>query len=316
MKPVKKLVLVCLVFVFCACMAGCNQEKTLKIGLLNIDDSVPFFVAQKEGLFEKHGVSVELLPFNSGQAQATAVEAGELDGMMTDMIVQGLLKKGGTDMKTVAIALGAVPEEGRFLVVSSPQSGIQVPSDLLGAKVAISTNTMMDFLFEQFEGLEHLDKDTITKVNMPNLMLRVEALLQGKDIQAAILPDPLAAYAVMSGAHVVIDDTMFDVNLSQSVVAMTQTAIDEKRPEVEKMLAAYWEAMTLLNEHPDEYRDFSLQVANVPAELAQTYPFVTYTPKAIPDEEGVSRVVDWLVARKLIPAPYGYEEMVDTGFIQ
>ena len=51
-------------------------------------------------------------------------------------------------------------------------------------------------------------------------------------------------------------------------------------------------------------------------ELAQTYPFVTYTPKAIPDEEGVSRVVDWLVARKLIPAPYGYEEMVDTGFIQ
>ena len=35
---------------------------------------------------------------------------------------------------------------------------------------------------------------------MPNLALRTEAVLAGKDIQAAILPDPLAAYAVQQGA--------------------------------------------------------------------------------------------------------------------
>ncbi len=108
-------------------LAGCNTpgdspqeaQTNLKIGLLRIDDSLPFYIAEQEGLFEKYGVEWELIGFSSGKDQSIALESGELDGLMTDMVVQGLLKKSGTEIKTVAMALGAVPEEGRFLVVAA-----------------------------------------------------------------------------------------------------------------------------------------------------------------------------------------------------
>lgn len=312
------LLLITTLFLLTACNGETKSstEETLKIGLLRIDDSIPFYVAQEEGLFEKYHVQVELVEFKSGKDQSLALESGELDGLMTDMAVQGLIKKSGTEIKTVAMALGAKAEEGRFLVVSAPESGILTPEDLLGKTVAASNNTMMDYLLEQFERIYQLPAEDINQANIPDLMLRTTMLLEGKDIDAAILPDPLAAYAVMEGANVVIDDTQLAENLSQSVVAITDQAINDKTTAVENMLKAYFEAMTLINEQPENYRELCLNVANVPQELAQTYPTPTYSPKTIPSEEEVARIVDWLVSRQLIEKNYTYTEMVDDRFVQ
>ena len=227
-KLISAAVLGMVVLSGCGASGAAPQEETaepLRVGMLRVDDSFPFYVAQKEGLFEKHQVNVELKEFSNARDQSTALQGGELDVLMTDPVVTALSIKGGTDIRIVAMALGAVPEEGRFMVISAPESGITAPEQLEGKKIAISTNTMMDYLVEQYENTLGLDKAAITTVNMPDLMLRATTLLEGKDIDAAILPDPLASYAVMGGANVVIDDTQLDVNLSQSVIAITEDAI-------------------------------------------------------------------------------------------
>lgn len=126
-------VLACSALMLTACQgspSGSNDKKTYKIGVLRIDDSLPLYTAETEKLFAKHGVDVQVIEFSSAADQQKAMEAGELDGMMTDMIVTALLKKAGTDVRVVAMALGAVPQEGRFLVVSSPNSSITTPQQL------------------------------------------------------------------------------------------------------------------------------------------------------------------------------------------
>ena len=119
------------------------NTETLTVGLMRIDDSFPFYVAEKEGLFEKHNVAVELQNFSNARDLSTALQGGELDALMTDTVVTGLSIKGGADVRIVAMALGAVPEEGRFLVISAPDSGITAPEQLAGKNVAISNNTTL-----------------------------------------------------------------------------------------------------------------------------------------------------------------------------
>lgn len=105
-------VLACSALMLTACQgspSGSNDKKTYKIGVLRIDDSLPLYTAETEKLFAKHGVDVQVIEFSSAADQQKAMEAGELDGMMTDMIVTALLKKAGTDVRVVAMALGAVP---------------------------------------------------------------------------------------------------------------------------------------------------------------------------------------------------------------
>ena len=165
-------VLACSALMLTACQgspSGSNDKKTYKIGVLRIDDSLPLYTAETEKLFAKHGVDVQVIEFSSAADQQKAMEAGELDGMMTDMIVTALLKKAGTDVRVVAMALGAVPQEGRFLVVSSPNSSITTPQQLAGASVAISENTMMDYLMNQYEQELGIPAAEVHTVQMPNL---------------------------------------------------------------------------------------------------------------------------------------------------
>ena len=293
-----------------------EQGEPLKIGLLRIDDSFPFYVAEKEGLFEKHHVSVELQNFSNARDQSTALQGGELDVLMTDPVVTALSLKGGSDVRIVAMALGAVPEEGRFLIVSAPDSGITAPEQLEGKTLAISNNTMMDYLVEQYETTLGLDKAAISTVNMPDLMLRTTTLLEGREIDAAILPDPLAAYAVAEGANVVIDDTQLGVNFSQSVVAVTTDAIDNNREAVANLLAAYNEAIEMINSNPEAYQAYALECANVPETLAETYPTPTFTANSIPGEADIALINSWMVERGLLDAAYAYEDMVDSSFVQ
>ena len=289
------------------------NAEPLTVGLMRIDDSFPFYVAEKEGLFEKHNVAVELQNFSNARDLSTALQGGELDALMTDTVVTGLSIKGGADVRIVAMALGAVPEEGRFLVISAPDSGITSPEQLKGKEIAISNNTMMDYLIDQFE--DELNLGELTTRSMPDLMLRTTTLLEG-GVDAAILPDPLAAFAVAEGANIVIDDTKLGENLSQSVVVVTKENIDDNRAQVEAMLAAYNEAIALINENPDKYRAFALECANVPEALAETYPTPTFTANCVPTEAQIARVNDWLVEKELLTEAYGYEQMVDDSFMK
>jgi NitT/TauT family transport system substrate-binding protein len=302
---------------------GCNQqaiepaeEKVLKIGVFLIDDSLPLFVAEAEGLFEKNDVQVELIPFSSARDKDVALETGEIDGVLTDIVVTALLKKGGTDVKITSFAFGANPQEGRFAILASPQSTITQPEDLKGVPIAISNNTMIHYLAEKMPLEKGLQKEDIKTQSIPDLNIRLEALVSGSDVQAAILPDPLATLAEKMGAKVIIDDTKLEKNLSQSVIIFRQEVLNNYRDNVASFLQAFEEAGQLISNNPDKYFELRMEKTRVPEPLRESYPSPTYSPLAVPDEEMVKSVLDWMVEKGLLDKPFSYEEIVDKSFIK
>lgn len=292
------------------------SDETIRVGVLSIADSLPIFAAEQEGMFEAAGLNVEVYPFKSSADQSKAVEAGELDIVMNDMIVQSLMKKADTDTKVINMAFGADPTEGRFVVVAAPNSGIEKPEDLIGKRVAISTNTMMEYLMAQYEDYFDLDASGIELVNMPDLMLRVETLLQGKDIDAAILPDPLATFAISKGGVAVIDDTTLDENYSQSVYLATNEFMSKNKSELKTFVKVLQDSMTDINEHPDKYHALLMEKARVPEELQETYPIPTFSPGTVPSEQEVTRLEAWMVEKKMLDKVYSYADLVDTSFVK
>lgn len=292
------------------------SDETIRVGVLSIADSLPIFAAEQEGMFEAAGLNVEVYPFKSSADQSKAVEAGELDIVMNDMIVQSLMKKADTDTKVINMAFGADPTEGRFVVVAAPNSGIEKPEDLIGKRVSISTNTMMEYLMAQYEDYFDLDASGIELVNMPDLMLRVETLLQGKDIDAAILPDPLATFAISKGGVAVIDDTTLDENYSQSVYLATNEFMSKNKSELKTFVKVLQDSMTDINEHPDKYRALLMEKARVPEELQETYPIPTFSPGTVPSEQEVTRLEAWMVEKKMLDKVYSYADLVDTSFVK
>lgn len=301
----------------CSQSKNANEEKQetensiLKIGILNTADSAVLFAAQNDNLFEEYGAKVELIEFGSASDQSKAVEAGKIDGIMTDLIVQGLINKSeDCHLKSVLIALGDKVENGKFVVASAPDNEHNTVDNLAGAKIAISEGTSMEFLLDSYCDVLGIDLDSIEKVNVPSISLRMEMLLEGSDIDCAILPEPLGDYSVMKGTQVVIDDTQLDVNLSVSVIAIEDSYIKNNQENIEKFINAYAEAAKRMNENKDAYRQIVLDVANVPKEMHDLYVIPNYSERNVPDEELFNRIQIWMVKKGLIEKPYDYDEMI------
>lgn len=207
------LLILALLMVFIC--SGCKEEDTLKIGLLPNEEVLPFYVAIEEGLYQKHGVDVEVVHFQSAAERDAALQAGAVDGVEGDLLAVAMIRQGGTPVKAVSLAMGATPQEGRFALLAAPGT-ITDAEELNGKRLAISKNTIIEYTADQMLLLQGIDPKEVQKVNIAKMPLRAEMLLQ-KQVDAAVLPDPLAAYAELKGAKVLIDDTKLGVNISQTV---------------------------------------------------------------------------------------------------
>ncbi len=279
---------------------------------MQIPDAFPLYVALEEGYFKEEGLSVTIQPFKSSSEESQAISAGSVQIAMNDLIVESLLKKEGTDMRSIAMALGATPQEGRFVIVGAPGKNITTPDQLKGKKIAISTNTMMEFLSDSYLQHFHLKPSDVSYINMPNLLLRTETLLQGQDFDAAILPDPLATLALAKGGTAVIDDAKLGVNYSQSLIMSRQDWLQAHPQEAQAFLRAYNKAIEAINKNPEAYRALLGKTCRIPEPMLATYPMPTFTAQSLPSDEEVQRVQHWLVQKGLLNQAYPTKELLST----
>ena len=288
------------------------EQQPLKIGVLFIEDNLPLFVAEAEDMFINAGINVELIPFPSAAERDAAMQAGQIDGEAADIIAACLLKKGGTDVRIAAITLGVTPEEGRFVLLGSPDSDFNSPGDLAGVPIAISENTIIEYITDKLLINEGLTGDQIKKLSIPKMPIRVQ-MLANNQVKAALLPDPLASLAEKQGAKVILDDTKSDINVSQVVLLFRKDSIDSKREAVEKLIDIYGTAGKELTDNPDKYRALLIEKARIPEPVKDTYKAPSFSAPQVPSREDVMDVVDWMVAKKLLEKPYTYEELVDES---
>ena len=87
------------------------DTTSLKIGVMPTMDCLPFYVAEKSGMFDSLKTDITLKTFDSAMNCDTALAGGSIDGAASDMIKAVLLKQQGDSIK---IVMGG-DMEGKFL---------------------------------------------------------------------------------------------------------------------------------------------------------------------------------------------------------
>ncbi|HHY40670.1 MAG TPA: ABC transporter substrate-binding protein [Syntrophaceticus sp.] len=299
-------------------LAGCSQEdnseNALKIGILPNEEVLPLYVAQEEGFFEKYGIDVEIVNFQSAAERDAAIQAGAVDGVEGDLLAVALIRQGGTPVKAVSLAMGASPEEGRFAMLAAPGT-IENIDDLKGKTLAISKNTIIEYVADQMLLAKGIKPQEVQKVNIAKMPLRAEMLLQG-EVTAAVLADPLAVHAELKGAKVLVDDTKLSENISQSVYFFRDDVIKSKRSAIRKFLQAYRDGAEAVAENPEKYRDLFIEKVNIPVELQSSYPVPSFSPLELPAKKDTQRVIDWLRDNNLLTKDYSYTDIVTDEVIK
>ncbi len=307
-----KKLLFCLVLL---CLATPSLAAApLKIGLLQIEDSVAFYVAEQQKMYEREGVEVELIPFLSALERDSALAAGAIDGAIDDPVGAILFDQGQGRLKITALCLGETPAEGVFAILAAPQSGIGSLADLKNVEIAVSNSTIIEYVTDRMLLEQGFQPDEIKKIEVVKMPIRMQMLLSGS-VKAATLPEPLASIAVGKGARLLISDRESKDSLSQTVIVFRSEALTGRRQEIGRFFKAYGAAVAAINAEPEKYRALFVEKGRIPPDLAATYPIPAYPAPKPFSPQLYQAVIDWLAAKQLVKK-LPYEGMVATDFLQ
>ena len=286
--------------------------RTLTVGTLATEDILPLWVAQTEGLLQKHDLDVQIVPFQSATELISGVSSGEVDLAMTDIMVTASMVASGVDVQMQWVTLGVDASQGRFGIMAGPDSNIQKIEDLAGVPIGVGSNTILEYVMDKLLEGAGVPDDQIIVEELQKLPVRYQAMASG-EVAAAALPGTLLALGEANGCKLIADDTQGQ-NLSQSVMIVQGELLSDEQAvrQIEALEDVWDEAAGLVNANPESYRAVLVANANLPEEIAETYPISTYPTVQLPTATMVEPVLEWMQKKGYLAKPLAYDEKTGT----
>lgn len=290
--------------------AGAGERKNLRIGLMPAVNSIPLIVAQHEGFFEDEGVEVELELFRSQFYREAALQAGEIDGAVSDLVNAINGWSNGSDTKV------AIHTHGLFGILSSPGSPVATIADWDGeerVQTGLLEDSIIFYVAERVLEAHGADPGKIDIISTLNLPSRLEMLVADQ-LEAAVLPEPMTRIAIAQGAHMLADTSVLEE--TPGVLLFTGPARAEKSSAIRALLRAYDRAVDALAVDTDPYRDIVVEVGGFPPAVRDAMIFPDFGPARRPSREMVEDVAEWMMEKGLIAFAPTYDDIVDKSLTE
>lgn len=307
-----------LVLLFAVLAAACTPSAPqnagpLKVAVLPIIDTLPMYVAETEGLFAKHGVTIELIPVASAPERDQLLAASQADGTINETLSVMLFNKESVQMQAVRYALRPAEGYGHFFILASGKSGITDVQGLKGVEIGVSQGTVIEYVTERLLQAEGLTADEIKTIAVPKIPDRM-VLLGSGELAAGVLPDPLASLAMSQGAVKVLDDSARP-EYGFSVYSFRKDVVDTKPKAVSAFLAAIEEAVELINANPTKYTSLLSDKGLVPAPLLETFKVPPFPAGNVPTEGEWKDALSWAKEKGLLDADVSYPDSVNSSLL-
>jgi NitT/TauT family transport system substrate-binding protein len=290
-----------------------SNVGTLKIAVLPIIDTLPMYVAEAEGLFAKHGLTVELIPVASAPERDQLLAAGQADGTINETLAVMLFNKETVQMQAVRYALRPVEGYGHFFILASGKSGITDAQGLKGVEIGVSQGTVIEYVTERLLQAEGLTADEIKTIAVPKIPDRM-ALLGSGELAAGVLPDPLASLAMSQGAMNVLDDSLHP-EYGFSIYSFRKETIDTNPAAVKAFLSAIEEAVDLINQDATQYTTLLSDKGLVPPPLLETFKVPPFPAGAVPTAEEWNDGLAWLKEKGILSVDVSYVDSVNGSLL-
>ena len=259
---------------------GSSGELTpVRVAALPIAETGALWAAIDEGIFEEHGLDIEVVPAQGGANAIPALLSGDIQFAIGQPF--GPIRADLQDLGVVVVGDYANSlDDGTDVnaVVASADAGITRPADLAGKKVSVNTiGAAGDLTIRKAVEDDGGDPSTIefVEVAFPD----VPAQLEAGTMDAAWVPDPFRGMILGEGGVSVVQPYQVTIpGLTVLTNITTQDMLDNDAELVESYSAAMEEALAWANDNEEAVREAIATNLEIPAEAAAgiTLPVFTW----------------------------------------
>jgi NitT/TauT family transport system substrate-binding protein len=158
--------------------AGPIAHDPIVLGTPRLLSFAPIWVGADRGFFERHGLNVTLLEYDTGLSAATGVQNGEAEFAL----VQKAFGNGSL------LGIGSIARSELMYLVGRQDHGVANASDLGGKRVGVPRRTISEFYLSRFVTLHGQNLDGVALVDVSRSD-GVEALCNGS-VDAVVTAEP------------------------------------------------------------------------------------------------------------------------------
>lgn len=282
--------------------SGTAEKPVIRLGMMSSSDVIPFALINENKLSDKYGFTLDLQVFTSSKDRDAAFQAGEIDGVLTDYVGVCMYRNAGFDVKMTGIT------DGDYLLVAGKDTGITDISQIKGKSIAISQNTLIEYVLDRILGKNGMQPSDVKKEIVPRIPDRLE-LLRNKKIDLGLLPEPFATLALDDGAAQL--GSANTIGLYPAVSAFSRKALDEKNQAIRNLYKAYQEAVDYMNRTDlSKYESTVIKAVGYPDEMNGKIKLKPFRKSELPPEADVKDAVRWASEKELCKADLSYADMV------
>ncbi|QIG39149.1 ABC transporter substrate-binding protein [Microbacterium sp. 4R-513] len=258
--------------------ASGGEMTNVRVAALPIAETGALWAAIDEGIFEDHGLDIEVVPAQGGANAIPALLSGDIQfaiGQPFGPIRADLQDLGVTIIGDYANSLPDGTDVNA--VVALGDSGITRPADLAGKTVSVNTiGAAGDLTIRKAVQDDGGDPSAVqfVEVAFPD----VPAQLEAGTMDAAWAPDPFRAMILGQGGVSVVQPYQATIpGLTVLTNITTQKLLDENPDLVESYSAAMSEALDWASSNEDAVRAAIAKNLKIPDEAAAGITLPTFT---------------------------------------
>lgn len=304
-------------FLLSSCGGGASEQKQevndkLVVGVMPSVDHLPLLMGIEQHYFDSLGLDLELTPFTSPMERDAALQAGEIDGTISDYTTIMIQQSKGLPVQMLFAT------NGMFEMLVGAESGIKTIQDLKSKRIGLSSNTVIEYATDEMLSRAGLQPSDVEKVEVQKIPLRLEMLAKG-EIDAAVLPQPFVGLGLTRGL------TILSASNEAQTFPITGLAIDtvrtkDKATALDKLVQGYNLAVDYLNSTDKaQWAPIAARLLKVDEQVILSAGFSSFnkaqSPLAVdnPHRYIVGNVAKWLGAKGLVPSEnYTGEEAISS----
>lgn len=250
---------------------GAPEKASLTIAINPSTQFAPLYYGIEQGIFEEHGLELEVVPQTDIAAIVSGLASGTYDFGFATVVHVVTANSNGIPIRAVSTIEGQIQaDDDGTVTIASAESGITEFADLEGRRVATvglsSHNTLTMWELADRAGV---DTSTIELVQLP--FGQMAAALDSGDVDAAIMQWPFALEALEAGGvELGYNNRELFVDTATTLFNTSQSFIDQNPNTVRAFADAMAESILGATEDEAAAKEALVSGLGITAEQAES----------------------------------------------
>lgn len=290
--------------------AESGELTEINVGVIPIVDVAPLYLGVEEGVFEEHGLEVNLQEAQGGAAIVPGIQAGDFDFGFSNITSLVIASSQGLPLQIVAPGPNSTgdPDEDFAGVLVPDDSDIDTIEDLDGASVSINTlNNINDTVLR--EGMSQAggapSSMDLVEVAFPDMQSQVES----GNLDGMLVVEPFKTLGENAGMRSIYAPYAEPTeDLTVAAYFASQQMIESDPDTVDAFAAAMRESQQLAEDEPDAAKDIMTSYITIDEDILPDLTLPSF-PQEV-NTDSIETMIDWSVEYGLVDEKLDVDDMM------